>query len=116
VPDHSTLLPGEPLIFVEVALTTGYLNEVYRIAPRLPELSRNRQSLYDQFIYRFDHSPEHRVMYGVVEFGAQWVFQLMAIPREMVEMLIPREEAAAGMLDFRHECFLVANSSVCSGS
>jgi hypothetical protein len=86
------------------------------MAPGLPALSRNRQLLYDQFIYRYNHSPEGRVMYAVVEFGAQWVFQLMAVPRKMDEMLISREEAAAGMPGFRHECFLRATSPLSSKS
>ena len=96
--------------------TPEYLNEIYRMAPGLPPLSRNRQLLYDQFIYRYNHSPEDRVMYAVVEFGAQWVFQLMAVPRKMDEMLISREEVAAGMLGLRHECFLRASSPPSSKS
>lgn len=31
-------------------------------------------------------------MYAFIEFGAQWVFQLMAVPRKMDEILISREE------------------------
>lgn len=86
--------------------TPEYLAEIYRTAPGLPELNRNRKSLYDQFIYRFNHSPEHGVMYAVAEFGAQWVFQLMAVSREMDSWLTAQSGDDGSSLLFRHECFL----------
>jgi hypothetical protein len=84
--------------------TPEYLAEIYRMAPGLPEVNRNSKSLFDQFIYRFNHSPEHRVMYAVVEFGVQWVFQLIAISREMDSWLTSQGDGSP--LSFRHECFL----------
>lgn len=84
--------------------TPEYLASIYAMAPGLPIVGRNNKSLADQFIYRFNHSPEHRVMYAVVEFGVQWVFQLIAVSREMDEKLTRKEEASS--LSFRHECFL----------
>jgi hypothetical protein len=84
--------------------TPEYLAEIYRMAPGLPELNRNSKSLYDQFIYRFNHSAEHRVMYAVVEFGVQWVFQLIAVSREMDSWLTSQGDGSP--LSFRHECFL----------
>jgi hypothetical protein len=89
--------------------TPEYLAEIYRMAPGLPELNRNSKSLYDQFIYRFNHSPEHRVMYAVVEFGAQWVFQLIAVSREMDSWLTAQSGDDGSSLPFRHECFLDPN-------
>jgi hypothetical protein len=90
--------------------TPEYLAGVYKMAPGLPTVDRNKKSLADQFIYRFNHSPEHRVMYAVVEFGVQWVFQLMAVSREMDESLTSNEEASS--LSFRHECFLDPDSDL----
>lgn len=81
-----------------------YLASIYAMAPGLPIVERNKKSLVDQFIYRFNHSPDQRVMYAVVEFGVQWVFQLMAVSREIDESLTSKEEASS--LSFRHECFL----------
>ena len=66
---------------LRVDTTPEYLASIYAMAPGLPTVDRNRKSLADQFIYRFNHSPEHRVMYAVVEFGVQWVFQLIAVSR-----------------------------------
>jgi len=84
--------------------TPEYLASIYKMAPALPAVDRNKKSLSDQFIYRFNHSPEHRVMYAVVEFGVQWIFQLIAVSREMDRSLTSQEET--GSLPFRHECFL----------
>jgi len=55
------------------------------MAPVVPEIERNRKPLFDQFIYRFNHSPEHRVMYAVVQFGEQFIFQLIAIGRRWTQ-------------------------------
>ena len=84
--------------------TPEYLAEIYRLAPAIPELNRNRKSLYDQFIYRFNHSPEHRAMYAVVEFGVQSIFQLIAVSREIDFSLTSHGDGSP--LAFRHECFL----------
>jgi hypothetical protein len=90
--------------------TPEYLAGVYKMAPGLPIIDRNTKSLADQFIYRFNHSPEHRVMYAVVEFGVQWVFQLIAVSREMDDGLTSKEEVSS--LPFRHECFLDPDSDL----
>jgi len=95
---------------LRVDTTPEYLAGVYAMAPSLPTVDRNKKSLSDQFIYRFNHNPEHRVMYAVVEFGVQWVFQLMAVGREMDESLVSKEET--GSLSFRHECFLDPDSDL----
>lgn len=84
--------------------TPEYLAGIYKMAPGLPIVDRNKKSLADQFIYRFNHSPEHRVMYAVVEFGVQWIFQIIAVSREMDGSLTGKEEASS--IPFRHECFL----------
>ena len=53
-------------------------------------------------------------MYAVVEFGVQWVFQLIAVSREMDESLRSKEEASS--LSFRHECFLDPDSDIVTSS
>jgi hypothetical protein len=90
--------------------TPEYLKSIYHMAPALPEIKRNGKSLFDQFVYRFNHSPEHKVMYAVVQFGQQWIFQLIAVSREMDAQLIAasHEKGDTGPLPFRHECFLSA--------
>ena len=90
--------------------TPEYLKSIYQMAPALPEIKRNSKSLYDQFVYRFNHSPEHGVMYAVVQFGQQWIFQLIAVSRQMDAKLIAisNDNGISGPLSFRHECFLSA--------
>lgn len=89
--------------------TPEYINDILKMAPGLPELERNRQSLFDQFIYRFNHSPEHRVMYAVVQFGEQFIFQLIALGREMDAKLLEMNKGVELSRVGRHECFLSRN-------
>ncbi|HEU0082274.1 MAG TPA: hypothetical protein VFQ87_05325 [Bradyrhizobium sp.] len=86
--------------------TPEYLNGILKIAPRSPEIERNRRSLADQFIYPFNHSPEHRAMYAVVQFGEQFIFQLIAVSREMDEKLVETNQGIDLSKIGRHECFL----------
>ena len=65
-----------------------YFQSILGMAPALPEIERNRKSLTSQFDYRFNHSPEHRVLYAVVQFSEQYIFQLIAISREMDTQLL----------------------------
>jgi hypothetical protein len=91
--------------------TPEYLNSILRMAPALPEIERNGKSLVDQFIYRFNHSPEHRVMYAVVQFGEQFIFQLIAIGPEMDAKLVELNEGIDLSKIGRHECFLTSKSA-----
>lgn len=95
---------------LSVDTTPEYLKSIYQMAPALPEIKRNSKSLFDQFVYRFNHSPEHGVMYAVVQFGQQWIFQLIAVSPEMDAKLIAmsHDNDVRGSLPFRHECFLPA--------
>ncbi len=51
-----------------------------------------------------------QAMYAVVQFGQQWIFQLIAVSREMDAQLIAasHDKGDTGPLPFRHECFLSA--------
>ena len=57
--------------------TPEYFNGILRMAPALASVERNKQALSEQFIYRFNHNAEAQVMYAVVQFGDQFVFQLI---------------------------------------
>ena len=91
--------------------TPEYINSILKMAPALPEIERNRKSLFDQFIYRFNHSPEHRVMYAVVQFGEQFIFQLIAIGPEMDAKLVELNQGIDLSKIGRHECFLSSTSA-----
>lgn len=69
-------------------VTPAYMADILRMAPASPELVRNRKSLADQFLYRFNYSPEHRVMYAVAQFSEQFVFQIIALSHEMETKLL----------------------------
>jgi hypothetical protein len=86
--------------------TPEYISNILGMAPALPEIERNRKSLFDQFIYRFNHSPEHRVMYAVVQFGEQFIFQLIAMGPEMDAKLVELNQGKGLSKIDRHECFL----------
>ena len=93
--------------------TPEYMNSILQMAPALPAIQRNQKTLFDQFIYRFNHSPEHRVMYAVVQFGKQFIFQLIAVSREMDAQLIAssQNEGPNIPMPLRHECFLAGNAA-----
>jgi 5-methylcytosine-specific restriction endonuclease McrA len=69
------------------AHTPQLIEILLRIAPLAPEIRRGTQELTDQFIYRFNHSAEHGIMYAVVQFNPQMIFQLMAVRWDMEERI-----------------------------
>ena len=88
--------------------TADFMERILAKAPALPSIERNKQSLLDQFIYRFNYSPEHGVMYAVVQFGEQYIFQLVAMRRDAaaeIEAMAEREGKGIPVVG-RHECFL----------
>jgi hypothetical protein len=91
--------------------TPEYMDSILKMAPALPEIERNRKSLFDQFIYRFNHSPEHRVMYAVVQFGEQFIFQLIAMGSEMDTKLVELNQGVDLSKIGRHECFLSSTAA-----
>jgi hypothetical protein len=88
--------------------TPEYFQSILRMAPVVPEIERNRKSLASQFNYRFNHSPEHRVLYAVVQFSEQYIFQLIAMSREMDRQLLADlpDDGKPLPAGIRHECFL----------
>jgi hypothetical protein len=86
--------------------TPEFIAEILRLAPASPEIARNGKSLLEQFIYRFNYSPEHRVMYAVVQFGDQFIFQLIVVGREMDARLRELNPGLDLSKAGRHECFL----------
>lgn len=84
--------------------TPEYMQSVLSMAPGTPEIERNRNSLFEQFIYRFNHSPEHGVMYAVVQFGDQFIFQLIAMGRDMDAKLVEMNKGVDLSKVGRHEC------------
>lgn len=83
-----------------------YLNEILKMAPSLPSIQRNSKPLLDQFIYRFNHSEEHGVMYAVIQLSDEFIFQVIALSKKMESDLL----ALSGTPELsdvgRHECFL----------
>jgi hypothetical protein len=53
-----------------------------------------------------DVSPEHGAMYAVVQFGDQFIFQLIAIGRQFDEKLMEINKGVELSKVGRHECFL----------
>jgi hypothetical protein len=96
--------------------TPEYFKTILSKAPALPEIERNRKSLTSQFNYRFNHSPEHRVLYAVVQFSEQYIFQLIAVNREMDAQLmaaLPRDGRPFPD-GIRHECFPATDTTEAS--
>jgi hypothetical protein len=91
--------------------TPDYMENILRIAPELAAVERNRKPLAEQFIYRFNHSPENRVMYAVVQFGDQFIFQLVAMSLEMDAKLVELNKGLDLPKIGRHECFLMGSET-----
>jgi hypothetical protein len=95
---------------LSIDTTPEYLRSMCQFAPVIPEIKRNNNSLVDQFIYRIGHIPEQGLMYAVVCFGEQWIFQLFAVSRKMDRKIIDISRNnginSLSALPFRHECFL----------
>jgi hypothetical protein len=88
--------------------TPDYIDSILRMAPALAAVERNKRPLSEQFIYRFNNSPEAQVMYAVVQFGEQFIFQLIAMGREMQAKLVELNNGQSLPGTGRHECFLTS--------
>jgi hypothetical protein len=88
--------------------TPEFINSILSKAPALPAIQRNKTLLLDQFIYRFNCSAEHGVMYAVVQFGEQYIFQLSALSKTFASGLAAHAETNGIELPTvnRFECFL----------
>lgn len=89
--------------------TPEYFNDILRLAPSLALVERNRQSLSDQFTYRFNSNAEAQVMYAIVQFGDQFVFQIIALGKSMHAKLVELNGGNSLSTACRHECFLDVN-------
>jgi hypothetical protein len=86
--------------------TPEYLQSILSMAPALAEIKRNQRSLSEQFLYRFNNSPEHGVMHAVVQFGDQFIFQILAMSRIFEKNLIELRGGVELSRAGRRECFL----------
>lgn len=77
--------------------TPEFIQNILSGAPAVSEAMRSNQPLTDQFIYRFSHSPEHGVLYAVVQFSEQFIFQLIVLSWHMADYLA--EVARANNMD-----------------
>ena len=86
--------------------TPDYIRSMLHMAPEVPVVERASRSLADQFIYRFNHSPEHGVMYAVVQFSEQFIFQLIVLSwtAENHLSLLARQQGSEKPDSFRHAC------------
>jgi hypothetical protein len=73
--------------FMDRDATPQRFSEILEKAPLVSDARRDAKSLRDQFIYRFNYSPEHCALYAVVQFSEQFVFQIIAINKEMAAKL-----------------------------
>lgn len=89
-----------------------YLKTILLMAPVLAEIKRNQRSLSEQFPYRFNNSREHGVMHAVVQFGDQFIFQILAMSRMAETKLIELREGAELSWAGRRECFLETLSTI----
>jgi hypothetical protein len=60
-----------------------YWQSVLSFAPHFAMPRRNTKSLVDRFIYRFNHDSGLGVIYTVVQFGPQLIFQIMAVRQDL---------------------------------
>jgi hypothetical protein len=92
--------------------TPEFIYSILAMAPVLPTIQRNKTSLLDQFVYRFNCSAEHGVMYAVVQFGEQSIFQLIALSKAASSGLAAQAEKNGMELPTvnRFECFLEQRS------
>lgn len=93
---------------VEKDTTPEFINSILAMAPVLPAIQRNKTPLLDQFIYRFNCSAEHGVIYAVVQFGEQYIFQLIALSKPAASGLAVLAQTNGMELPTvnRFECFL----------
>jgi len=67
--------------------TPEIFDSMLRIVPEIAAPSRANQPLTDQFIYRFNQKPDMGVIYAIVHFNEQMMFQIMAIRRDTFDVL-----------------------------
>lgn len=63
------------------------MRTIMELAPELASPQRAGKTLTDQFIYRYNYSPDHGVIHAVVQFSEQFIYYVAALSREMHEGL-----------------------------
>jgi len=85
-----------------------FTQTLIKIAPLFAYSKRGKDSLVDQFIYRFNISEERDALYAVVMFSDQFVFQLTLLSVDMAQKLEEkhREEGKSPRLEGKFVCRL----------
>jgi hypothetical protein len=90
------------------------MDSILGIAPIVSEAKRASQELSDQFIYRFNHSPEHGIIYAVVHFNPQMIFQVIAVGWDMEARIVEmtKDNGMTPPFQRRFACHLKQNLTV----
>lgn len=96
---------------LEEGCTPEFMEDILHLAPAVALTERNRKSLADQFIYRFNHSPQVGAVYAVVQFSEQFTFQIISVSAEMDDRLRAERELSSQALSSsgRYVCRLSAD-------
>lgn len=110
---NKTLLDGTiyalHINILNVDQPSALMADMLQLAPGLSQSQRNNMPLTDQFIYRFNNSHQEGVMYAVVQFSEQFMFQLIVLSDEMAAKLVALNKQQGGPelpIKGRYECQL----------
>lgn len=95
-------------------LPESNLEKMLSLTPITERPARSSRSLADQFIYRFNYTPEAGLLYAVVQFSEQFVFRLALITDNAVPALEERARELGKPLSplGRYECRIGEDESV----
>ena len=85
-----------------------HFEEILRLAPELSSTHRSGKSLIDQFAYRFNYAPPYGVLYAVVQFSEQFIFQLFVMRKDAERRMAAIEGVERLSGNGRSECYLLA--------
>ena len=89
-----------------------FLATVLKFAPAEATPRRGAKHLSDQFIYRFNHDPQMGALYAVVQFGPQFVLQIMGARQDLSLQL----DTSGGPIPGRYTCVLSPRAGKAFGS
>jgi len=72
-----------------------HFREVLQLAPQLSVSQRNNKNLTDQFVYRYDFSAELGAVNAVIRIGPQFMFHILAICSDTLQIMTAAGEAPA---------------------